>query len=379
MPDDNNSRIKSILSDQEIESLRLAQDLYGAKAKEAADSLADTLELDENARNQLIGGVALKLDRLDFEERRKIALGFQELAISLGDTAVRESSRSDTVLDLIVSGEAPPLETPERSETSSEEDDRQDIPNPLNRQQRSWLSHLYDEDDINKIELLSLDQRKEFVDALTSDYRSLKITRLSPEAKKARSDQLIKLLMGNASYRKIANDLGIQDRTFRAGMDNMAKGIKKRMPLKELKSLIPSHTESLTEAIPSNQEQEETEPKGLTKIQRKWLEKVYDTEAVEMAESLNPQQLSYLADRLGRYLNSAVIRAHGRVKTMRRLGEVSLLLTGHDYEEISRVVNVDAPTVKSELHHSATRLKDTTAQDLLKQILLNATLHMEKQ
>ncbi len=334
--------LEQILSEQEIAAIKFAQDVYGARAKQAAVGLAEILELDPKSTKRFCGGVALRLEGLDFEDRRRVALGFQELSAVLGGTAVREG-RPDTLdLGLVAADVKEDDSTPKdhaidsarpngkasigenaKPPTSSSSAENIEFANvqpdanaeaatqkapPLTPQQRSWFARLYDEADVQRIEDLSQDQRAEFVKALASRYTRLKITRLNPAAKHQRAQQLTALMSGN-TYREIADELGIKEGTLKMGLTTMTKSIKSRMTKAQLVKLISAQQETKTSSLLGSDDQQSGrveagvsaptygEPKELAAEKSTLGSKREETSSKEVliGSPLNPQQRSWLS------------------------------------------------------------------------------------
>lgn len=248
MPDGNVSGVRpdSILSPEELDALRFAQDLYGAQAKQAAEELANVLKLDEATRDQLIGSVALKLDGLNFEERRDLVFSFRSLSAQLGGVATIGAG----YVEAESNGQGSQSESATATPTLDEESERDasaapraetDTPAPaFAKYQRSWLGRLYDEENIDRIEALSLEERAEFFANLTAYYQQLSITRLNSNAKAKRSDQLVALMVDGKSYSELAEEAGVSHAGVRLGITKMAESIAKRSNPDQLQALIPA-------------------------------------------------------------------------------------------------------------------------------------------
>jgi hypothetical protein len=96
-----------VLTPVEEESVRFAQELYGAHAKLAGAEVLDVLEVEPEARARVIGAIGIKLEELDFEARRQVWLKFKELAAILGGTAVMPNLSSEELAVLVLPAEIP--------------------------------------------------------------------------------------------------------------------------------------------------------------------------------------------------------------------------------------------------------------------------------
>ncbi|HEY5152526.1 MAG TPA: hypothetical protein VII55_00980, partial [Candidatus Saccharimonadales bacterium] len=83
-----NPPVGEILNAHEIAVTRMMQVHYGGEVKLAAAVFADTVSLDEPAREAFIGSIATALDGVHFERRRAAALRLREAAEALGGPAV---------------------------------------------------------------------------------------------------------------------------------------------------------------------------------------------------------------------------------------------------------------------------------------------------
>ncbi len=84
MVDKTQADPQSMLSKQEIDAFRYAEDLYLGDAKLAVAEFAGAVGLDEEVTVQLVEAVAAQLEDQGYETRRSLAQGFQELAKTIG-------------------------------------------------------------------------------------------------------------------------------------------------------------------------------------------------------------------------------------------------------------------------------------------------------
>lgn len=377
--------VSGVLTQQELESIQLAQDIYGGRAKEAAAELASTLGLDENAKKQLVGGVALHLHGLDFEERRQVALGFKQLAEGLGKAALNGDSSvgHSSTLDLIINSSDvngasenghDPAATNGNVDSLTEQEESTDTEaslhevitpdNPLNKTQRSWLNRLYDASDVNRIEALNPAQRSAFVKALTNKYQKLKITRLGAQAKSERSAQLTSIMEGT-SIDELASQLGIQEGTLRAGLNKMAGSISKRMTPSELRRLV-TNAEKKTEA-PKRQSASQLD---ISEQRNEWLGKLVDPQAAATFEEMTADERRNFAEKLGgvyQGLRIPRLEAAGRVK---RIDLITGFLTGASIDELQRITGVSHPykvttLLENILNNFDTRVEKSALAELM--------------
>jgi len=344
--------VEEILTPTEVAAIQAAQDLYGAEAKLAAGELAVTLDINDQAREQLVGGVALHLEGLNFEERRQVALGFRDLACKLGGKAVRGEPNHGTP-HLV-----PPLDGRHEVRTVQSA--------PLTDRQREWFSRLLGEENVGLVAELPMHPRLEFAANLGEMYQGLAINRLSPADKERRAQQMTAFI-GGKSLEEIAADTQSSVEALRLGLKKMTDSIRLRKPLEDILGLLPSlEAKPQTDTDNSDEQslEEELSPGGvqpLSKAQRRWYEKVFagvkDPDLLESLEGLRYEQQEYLAERLARYLRSYVIRREGPVKTDRRIRIMTLFLAGTEAEQIAQTVGLPETHIKQQLHASALMLQ----------------------
>lgn len=388
-----------LLTERELDSLRFAQDVYGARAKEGAFALGEALELDDATRDQLVGVVAVRLEGLDFEERQKVARGFQELAELLGSRAVGEArpviTRVDegadaTTTNIEPKDERQPQPTAERVTkpvVPAHQADRIEVSvsesefGNLRRDQFEWLTHFLDHGNVARVAQCSAEVRQHFADALAEKYLTLKVQRLEPANKQKRS-QIIRAFLGSQTPEEIMAPLGIRKKAvFNDTLERIAKNITSSMSPNEVAGLLVLSSEPQTVKAdeargPSEKQETATE---LNELQRNWYKKVFEDESlVELITGLNAGQLDFLAAQLSGFLNSAIGRKQGPFKTARHIKELELLIKGLDYEAISEETRTHISSVKQELHYSAQRIRATVPERRLRSLVNNATLHQDK-
>ena len=371
MSDEQLPQTRDILSAQEVAALDFAQQLYGGQAKLAAQELAETAGLGEPAKEQLIGGVALKLESLDFEQRRAVALRLREAAAVLGGSAVEGASDPALVAPTV----------PATAESTRRE--------PLAKRQRTWLLRILDEESVDSIDALSAAERLDFTARLGESYQALKVPRLSPEAKMKRADQLAAFMDGQ-SYEEIGTLADSNGHAITMGLRNMARTIADRMPREEIAALIPHHQPVATEAAiervqsPSPADDPspiyETETIGLSRTQIKWYEKfITDNTDIQLIEALTPDRLQHFSDRMSSYLRAYTIRREGAFKTERRVTQASLFITGKTAAEIAEATSQHVDNVKHDLHSTTGILRRNLTDRDLKNIIDDAAAFTAEQ
>jgi hypothetical protein len=380
MSESPGTRIEDVLNPQEVAVVKAVQDLYGAEAKLAAGELADVLGSSEEQREQLIGGVTLRLEGLNFEDRRRVAQGFRGVAALLGGRAVAGGEVQLEEPGLVL---ARLLQDSNQSEVSTGQtnglapdediDKKPNHVNPLSGVQRRWLSRFLPEEAVERIEALPVYQRLDFAGKLGVLYQGLSITRLNLEAKKLRTEQMI-ALMGGKSYQEISERSGASSASVQQGLQQMPKSIGDRVETDELVRLIPR-----PKPIDQEADQPEDSPQR-SRTQRNWYAKIFeDEEDVEVTELLTPQQQAQLAESLARRLRAYIIRKEGPVKTERRVLEMTLLITGHPIEAIAETISLPAGNIRNDLNKSASSLARHTSQQDIKRILHDALTVAQEQ
>ena len=261
-----------------------------------------------------------------------------------------------------------PKPTPELSKDERE----------LSKPQINWLGRLFDQEDVELIAAMAPDERSQLFDRLTDQYQGLSIRRLSDEHKRTRAEQLKMFMIEGKTNAEIAQKFDSRTGAIHLGLRTVAESIKKRLTPQEIKNLVRLNEskQELTTADPEKQGELEKQIKpGLTKIQKRWLGKIFAADSIEtISKDLTNAQLEFIANRLGRFINTAVIRSQGPVRTQRRLAEVTLLMQGNEYVEIARELGIDVSTVKQELHHSAARIKVVASSSALEKVVRDAKL-----
>lgn len=306
MTGDTRLTADQLLTQRELDSIRLAQDVYGARAKEGALALSEALGFDEVARDRFIGAVAVGLEGLDFEERRTIALRFQELSDAFGSTAVkavssvagntiggaestqhhveaakgaiptadkRGHSSSNGAATVEPEGlvEAPetaikpenehqPQSTAKRAMASAAEgfvnteidtvssggeketEDELDFGN-LSKKQFEWLAQFLDDSTIEDISQLSTEARRGFANALAEKYLTYKVQRLDSAGKQKRS-QIIRAFLGSQTLEEVAATFDMKGTwPLTDALKRIARNIKSNMTTSEVIELLPSASE----------------------------------------------------------------------------------------------------------------------------------------
>jgi hypothetical protein len=382
MDRDTSVNPEEILSEQELESLRLAQELYSIRAKQAAANLANVLELPVEVRNQIIGALTLRLASLDFEQRREIAIKFSEISLIFdGITAAAEPVSLDLIstepeIDPGLDGGAEPSLSPLPNEADandtnddSGEDDTDDASNlevsnsglNLGNTQLTWLARIYGVETAKKIGAMPKDEFNEFLTNLSEHYLSLRIRRLTPRAKIVRVEQL-KLLMDNKEYKEIALQFNANPYTTTSGLRVMAEGIARTASAEELLALIPGLAES---------DETEQEIELLRYDQERWFIRLMDSNQwLDIINMMNSQQRTVLEEKLAEKLHEALINKNGEYITNIRVAGTRDYLRGTPVEEIAQQRGVTDETIRSELYQAADRLKDTIPpNDLIKFVL----------
>jgi hypothetical protein len=369
---DPHNSLSGVLTDQEIESVQLAQTIYGARAKEAAAGFAEAFGMEEPARSQFLGKVAVGVESLDFEQRRSLSAGLMELSALLGGQALQGANGSAPhELSMIGGGPSSALEAGSANGAGglAGTERRQDSGPPLSQIQKTWLLKIVDSEAVDKVAALPSDLRITFAVNLGTRYQELAIRRASVENKQQRVRQLIALMAGK-SYNEIAELTGATTAGARAGLLTMTGTLSDKLSTKDIIGCIPERSEEDGTFILAAEKPE------LSKDQRNWYAKLLDNALdVEQLADLTPDQQTYLAERLGARLRAANIRRYGPDRTERRVSQMTMLISGSSYHEIAETTEMNTAMVKAELHSIVTTLHRNISQEDLKQITGQALTH----
>ncbi len=377
MPDGNVSGVRpaSILSPEELDALRFAQDLYGAQAKQAAEELANVLEeLDETGRDQLIGSVALRLDGLNFEERRNLVFSIRSLSEQLGGVATigagyvevgsngqgPQSEPAATTPAVATEGESDPSAAPQ-NETGT--------PAPaFAKYQRSWLRRLYEEENMEQIEALSLEERAEFFANLTAYYQQLSIPRLNSNAKAKRSDQLVALMVDGKSYSELAEEAGVSHAGVRLGITKMAESITKRSNPDQLQALIPAPKTVDKIEVDEVVEPDQGPANPETVVERSeataWLTGLYSEAQLDIIDNLSAADRTKFGHALAETYSSLRIRRLEDKGRQIRVQLIELIISGESVKSAGQSLGLNTTRVKDVLARTADGfMKQTTPSE----------------
>lgn len=352
------SRIQELLSPQQIESLQYAQTFFGQKATEAAVEVAEALELGEEAKAQLSTQVSVRLETANFSQRARVAEKLTELAVVLkgGDKVIERKN-----LALIEPSARPApgtvVETAKRSTPVTGEEQY----TPLKKRQKTWLLKILPPETVDEIGQLSSAQRMTFAQALGDAYCKLRISRLSPEAKRNRAAQLEGFLAG-MTYDELAELAGTSRPAIVQAIGNIAGTIARQIPTHTIEGFIDR-----SPPMPEGVSQPETteQSSSLSKDMANWYKKIFAEVDIEQIEDLADFQRAHLAELLARRLRSYGIKRHGSIKIAQRVGQMTRLIEGEPYDTIAQHYDIPVASLKKELHNVALSLaKRTPASDL---------------
>ncbi|MEK7594335.1 MAG: hypothetical protein AAB436_01700 [Patescibacteria group bacterium] len=366
--------LEGVLSSSEIAVVQVVQDLYGAEAKTAAAELAEAIGLQEEARDQFIGGIALSLDGLDFEQRCGLAKGLREVTSLVGEQTLKTTVE---IGDILVAAKSLSAIRPDPAESEPDEpEDDTDASNeqdsapiePLTRTQKTWLGRFLPDESMEQVEAMTYGQRLGFISGLASMYKDLKI-RGSADTKNLRSKQMIALFEG-----KSANEIGDLSNSnpdaVRATLSNMSKNIQERAELDDIQAIIadPPTYEPIEWATDTEELTDVTTERSHE--QTKWYDKIYpDKSHRYVTEELTTAQQQYIADNLSTLLEDYLIKSQGEVKTERRTTALTMFVMGKPADEIAAALDRPLGIIKTDLHDSAVLLGQRTPTPELKAIL----------
>jgi hypothetical protein len=369
------SGINHVLSDQEIESVRSAQELYGAQAKLGAIELASTLGMDPDERQALLGKVAVSIEDMDFETRRVLAASFQNVAACVGGTATGSLRPLPIVPESPVSTNGHGAQSElsafglgnNGNGNGNGHRPEETYVDRLTAPQKTWLKKLMGEDQVSSVAALSYQERMAFANSLSELYQGLSIKRLGPEAKELRGNQMIALLSGS-TYEEIAKSAGVSRTALVNGLSTAATGIASRVSLEEILDLVSKAqaTDSPAEPAPAAVEVDDSSQdptdgetiaihEPLTRTQVNWLRKALG-DSFDEAEinNLPTTQREHLGELICRQVRSIFIpKDKNMVKTKRRTEGIEMIVAGYPYETIANTLGVSLPNAKYELHYTA--------------------------
>ncbi|MFO0781763.1 MAG: hypothetical protein U0524_02620 [Candidatus Saccharimonadales bacterium] len=408
---------ESILTPEEMESMRTVQTLYGAQAKLAANQLTENLGLSEETQTEFVGRVAIGLESLDFERRKHVADLFVELTHSLDVVEIGEPTQDTPrpsglpIFVPAIEEETPPTPVSNGSKPTDSESEKsihngngshlvhdtqiatETERSELAKPQLAWLEGVLGEEGAARVAALSDPHRLEFTQNLGNTYINLKIARLSTEDKVKRSQQMSAFIAEGKSYKEIAEQEQCEPATLSAAMRKMITSISSRTEQADLIALIPNsdtapiessqsdttlaETESEPEVGKLPYDESEFEPQEFTKLQHNWFSKVFGKEnfglaTVNTLQTLSTSQRMHLASKLNKHVRAHSAKKDGTYVAGRKEDEVALLIQGKTIEEISESVARPEVAVNQELHVTAITINQNVSIEELRSMLASA-------
>jgi len=223
-------------SDPEMALTGLAQDAYGAQAREAALRLVSLLGLDESSKEQFMSGVITRVEAMGWDQRKDTAETIDELTTQLGRTACGDASPQTELLI----GSTRPFEDSESNITEGELGVATGEAVALSRPQQSMLKHFLNADDIARLEVLDSEQRMEFGRKVGLAYIGLKARGhvVNPRLEWQPAEQFAAFMQGK-TYGEVASLLGEQTSDIKRRFIRMITAVASTMDYEEIAALIP--------------------------------------------------------------------------------------------------------------------------------------------
>lgn len=333
---------QTILTPQEIESVQFAQEVYGAEAKTALVEFTEALGVNPKDQARLVGAGVLRIESLDFEQRREMAAALKTVAGMLGGVAVpADIAKPQNVVTLI------PATDPNNIGLSKTETLHEGTP-PLSPLQSRWLSRITTPEAIDKLESLPVSARVEFATNLGADYQNLSVNRLTMESKRLRCQQLVMLMEGR-SHIEIGEAAGKTPASIGMGLQTMAGTITRNIP----QDVITGHIPKYNGDTPQTQEADRYTNEHLN-----WYKKIFRNPAtIEKVMDLNATQRTYLTEQITQYIKDNLLQKERPTIATRKTQIVEFFVSGKSTEEIAKLIAMPIGPLKKELHEIAIRLK----------------------
>lgn len=372
--------ISGILTSEETTAIELAQDGFSAQAKLALGGLCETLGIAEEHRAIAASNLGEQLQGLDFMQRREVATGLLDVNRALARSAIHAVS-SDRI---VASSDQQTMknvgETSDNGLMAGDTNSKKElIDTPdLTSIQRTWLSGVFSETQLEAISEMNSQQREVMTENLAKLYSTLKIPRITAAGKAARVEQL-KLLMAGKSYAEIQEMTdSVSKPALTQGMRKMSYGIAKRTSERQLQKIIDVASESSVVIVEDDfteiespqkdtdvaAEREVEEAEQLAEEQAKWLHRVMPN-----VDSLHTSELTQ-KDRVE--LCGAIAETYSRIKAKKlstvKLGiaieQIELFITfSKPYEYISERYNRPLDRIKHEFYDIGEALKQSGTEE----------------
>lgn len=232
MTADGKEIAQPFLRPEEIQALKVAENLYGVQAKLAAGDLLANLNIERGSAEQIMGRLSVGLEQMDFEQKREVRDGFRQLGRLFGQIALGEEVH-------VVPLTAAVVETQKRIEIKPEPKPSKREKTPFGIAQKNFLEKVFGTGNSEIIEDLSHTQVRSLARELAERYVKLNIRRLGPQAKKDRAQQMHAFLVGEP-LENIATRFGKKKEVLRIGINNMTGSITSRIEESELTSILAS-------------------------------------------------------------------------------------------------------------------------------------------
>jgi hypothetical protein len=359
-----------LLTQQELESLNLAQEIYGARAKQAADEFGRVLELDDEGRGQLVGQVALKLAELDFEARRELALRFTELVSVLGASATEATGThiGEVVPIFPVITERPQDRTVTEDGIDKNGKTTEDLSIiPLGRDQRRWLLKVFPDEAVEQLEQMPKSQRIDIVQRLTDFYMTVNANKGWELFRQSRSEEVMALMHGKDVSRLAAHE-SISRNTMHSRLHQFAERIADKLDEQTKIAILrgevpeipsagePTSNVELKKSYPENQDPEK-EQTILNRLALKWFGKLYDEAVAKKLGGSTREQVDAVVDAVAeRYVSLKIPRLNPELKQT-RIRQLKETVSGIDIKDIAQESGVSPDAVTDGLMNMAAGIK----------------------
>jgi hypothetical protein len=238
---------------EEIAAFETADNVYGAEAKLEASKVLDTLQIEENSAMAVLGQLSLRLEHLDFPEKREVAEHFRRISEIVGSAVVPEQVH---LVPVPVDKEPHEKSLPNAKKTEVTAEPHHKITDPeaihSNEQdttieteaykfddlQKRFLSNLFGEHNMPAILGFSEGQFYNLLNGVGERYVNLSIKRLSKAAKVERRRQLMAFVFERQKSEEIAAPLGITSSAVTLGLRKFITSVHKRLEQSTLDSMV---------------------------------------------------------------------------------------------------------------------------------------------
>lgn len=227
---------------EERAAVDYADSFYGAEAKlEASKWMVGLGAVDE--AGMVLNALSVRLDEMDFTEKREVAEHFRRLAELCGVTASATIVHLEPVHDEKIGATPVDRREPEQDANGTVDENIEDEltlaePYKFKAHEKRFLTDLFGGNNERLISGLSFDQFKHLMSVVGAHYESLSIIRLNAEAKKRRRRITEEFLVRRISTEEIAASHGVTPKAISLGTRKMIESIRKRTDQQLLDEMV---------------------------------------------------------------------------------------------------------------------------------------------